>query len=510
MLLAWIRPLTLPDEGRYGGVAWNMLTDHSYLTPLLDGMPYFHKPPLYYWLAQLSFSVFGPNAWAARVPSVLAAWATIAACYAFCARYRSRALAARISLTLATLPLFYGAAQYANLDMLVASFITLTVLAAAHAVASARAGTPRRWASIATGALAGFAVLAKGLIGIALPGLIVLLWILSLRDWRRIGLFLRIPELAALIIVAVPWFAWMQHLYPGFFHYMVVYQQFDRFSEGGFNNVRPFWFYVPILLGFSVPWSLWCWRLFTRSFWTTQPAQADNENSTSMKRLMAIWLLVILGFFSIPSSKLIGYILPALPPLAFLINDIIENRPARKLVRWTAGAAALLCVVAVGLSAHRVPKNSKWMADWLGPRMQAGDVVVLGDNFPFDLALQLHRTINFEVLENWDDPAIPTRDDWRKELYDAAGFNPTLGKQLLVTGPSLREQFCQAPPSRRYWVIAASYRLPPGSFLSQVQPMAQIHRYSVWLVSNQGDVRQTVCGETPMPGSPGTSAPPQQ
>ncbi len=91
--LAWSRPLTLPDEGRYAGVAWEMLRSHSYFVPLMDGMPYFHKPPLYYWLAQLSFAVFGLSEWAARLPSLLIAWASIAGVYGFARRYRGERFA---------------------------------------------------------------------------------------------------------------------------------------------------------------------------------------------------------------------------------------------------------------------------------------------------------------------------------------------------------------------------------------------------------------------------------
>ncbi|PTN50275.1 dolichyl-phosphate-mannose--protein mannosyltransferase, partial [Achromobacter xylosoxidans] len=128
--LAWIRPLTLPDEGRYAGVAWDMLRSGSHAVPLLDGMPYFHKPPLYYWLTELSFSVFGVHPWAARVPSWLAAWGAVAALYCFVRRYRDTETAALTVLVLATMPFFYGGAQFANLDMLVAGLITLCVLAA--------------------------------------------------------------------------------------------------------------------------------------------------------------------------------------------------------------------------------------------------------------------------------------------------------------------------------------------------------------------------------------------
>ncbi len=69
----WIRPLALPDEGRYAGVAWEMVRSGQWLTPTLDGLPYFHKPPLFYWLTAISIEVFGPTEWSVRLASILGA-----------------------------------------------------------------------------------------------------------------------------------------------------------------------------------------------------------------------------------------------------------------------------------------------------------------------------------------------------------------------------------------------------------------------------------------------------
>ena len=71
---AGLRPLLLPDEGRYVGVAWEMLRSGDWLTPTLNGLPFFHKPPLFYWITAASMSVFGLHEWAARLAPVLGAW----------------------------------------------------------------------------------------------------------------------------------------------------------------------------------------------------------------------------------------------------------------------------------------------------------------------------------------------------------------------------------------------------------------------------------------------------
>jgi len=83
---AWLRPLTLPDEGRYVGVAWEMLRSGDWLTPTLNGLPFFHKPPLFYWLTAGSMALFGAHEAAARVAPWLGAWGGGLALYLFLRR----------------------------------------------------------------------------------------------------------------------------------------------------------------------------------------------------------------------------------------------------------------------------------------------------------------------------------------------------------------------------------------------------------------------------------------
>ena len=134
---AWARPLMLPDEGRYAGVAWEMLRSGDWLTPTLDGLPFFHKPPLFYWLTASALSVFGLNEWAARMASIVGASAGAYALYLYVVRYAGLRAARMALLVLLTQLLFFGGSQFANLDMLVAGCIGATILLAAHAAENA-------------------------------------------------------------------------------------------------------------------------------------------------------------------------------------------------------------------------------------------------------------------------------------------------------------------------------------------------------------------------------------
>ncbi|ANN79447.1 dolichyl-phosphate-mannose--protein mannosyltransferase [Bordetella flabilis] len=451
--LSWLRPMTLPDEGRYAGVAWEMLRAGEHGVPLLNGLPFFHKPPLYYWLAEASFSVFGVHPWAARVPSWLAAWAAAVALYAFMRRYRGAGTATVALLVLVTQPFFYGGSQFANLDMLVAGMITLTTLAGADTVLRATRGEPYRAMSVATGVLAALGVLSKGLIGMVLPGGILLLWIVLLRRWRGLGALLWPPAIVAFLAVCLPWFWVVQKDYPGFFHYFFVYQQFDRFAEATFNNRQPFWFYLPVVAGLALPWTFWLGGVFRKVFWVDRATDAH-----ALRVLMAVWIAIVLVFFSIPASKLIGYVLPTLPPLAALVAEVIvaalagqDAENARRSYRSSLVAAVAVCLLATGLSTIYARPNAAPLARRAAADFRAGDQVVMLHAYSYDLPMALRDPRPAWVVDNWDNPEIPLRDNWRKELYDAGQFRPEVMRRTLISPDELQARLCAAPADRTFW-----------------------------------------------------------
>ena len=130
---AWMRPLMLPDEGRYATVAWEMLRSGDWLIPTLNGLPFFHKPPLFYWITGAALSVLGPTEMAARAASLAGATLGALSLYLFTRRWCGPQAARRALWVLLVQPLFYVGGQFANLDMLVAGCITATILALAHA-----------------------------------------------------------------------------------------------------------------------------------------------------------------------------------------------------------------------------------------------------------------------------------------------------------------------------------------------------------------------------------------
>jgi 4-amino-4-deoxy-L-arabinose transferase-like glycosyltransferase len=488
--LSWLRPLMLPDEGRYAGVAWDMYRSGTMAVPLLDGMPYFHKPPLYYWLAEIGYAVFGVNEWAARFPSWLAACAAVVAVYFFLRRYRDAGTARAAVLILATLPFFYGGAQFANMDMLVAGTIALATLAGAAAVLEDRAGRRYRRLMLAAGAFAALALLSKGLIGVVLPVGILLAWLVGGREWRSLRVLVWPPAIALFLALSLPWFLLMQARYSDFYHYFFIYQQFQRFSDAGFNNVQPFWFYPPVLIGLSLPWMLWGRGLFRKAFWTS-PSKHD------IRLLMVIWIAVVVGFFSLPSSKLIGYMVPALPPLAILLADVLRQELAaptkavRRAAEATLGVSVLICVLAVFVTTIYGKASIRPLVAPYISQIGADDTLVALHSYQFDLAFYTQAKKPMWVVDDWNKfGKLP--DNWRKELLDASTFAPAMGQEVLVPTDKLTERLCAAP-NGTFWFWGRADDVIRYPLLSNVAPLINQEKMAFWRVDTDAAFKASTC-----------------
>lgn len=508
---AGTRALLLPDEGRYAGVAYAMLHG-DVLVPRLHGLPFFHKPPLMYWIDAAALRLFGVDEIAARI-APLAGALVMAAAMAWHSRRQGGVRQVAFTLgALATMPFFYFGAQYANHDMLVAGLVTAAVVAGVRAAEDA---APLRWAVLAWTAAA-LAVLAKGLIGVVLPALVLLPWLLWHRRWRAIARLLHPFGLTAFAVVAAPWFVAMQWRYPGFADYFFLEQHVRRYAQGGFNNAQPWWFYVAALPLLTLPWSLAL--LISRRLWRS----AESRNGAAMRgmgaggedgrersrdgaamRGMAVgpqepaadravsvvdrappatggvafhawWVTAVLLFFSLPQSKLVGYVLPALGPFAALLALALSAGAGARAWRWGMVLAALGCaVLAVVLTLAPLPSHRD-VARALGARLHGGDRVVLVDGPYFDVPFYARMTGPPVLLADWNAPGFAARDDWRKELRDAARFEPALGARVLW--PLERSAELPCGVARVFWIARPDWQ-PPASIGSATRVLQG--RYAV-------------------------------
>jgi 4-amino-4-deoxy-L-arabinose transferase-like glycosyltransferase len=478
--LAWaigLHPLTLPEEGRYVGVAWEMLRSGDWIVPTENGLPFFHKPPLFYWLTAASMQIFGPNAAAARFAPLLGACLAALGFWTTTRRHAGAAVADAAMLVLATMPFFFVAAQFANLDMLVAGFIVLAIVFAADAALALRAGKPTGRAIVLAWACMGLGVMAKGLIGIVLPGLVIGVWLVVSRQARSIPRLLSPLGIAAFALIVVPWFIAVQQQYPGFARYFFIHHHFERFVATGFNNARSWWFYLVAVPLLTLPWSLWLVRARLRD--TT----GEDTDRRAWRRLMWIWLGVVVVFFSLPRSKPIGYAMPVLFPLAFLVAEPAlaawrRARPGRRraVVASVVGAVAL-CLGAVGGGALRYDRDNTALAHTLARLRAPGDPIVFLDEYFFDIPLHARLGAPVPVIADWSDPRIAQHDNWRRELAEAAPFEPARGAELLVDAERGFALRCGKAP---LWVVVkvrdeAVLADQPGA-----KRVATSNRASIW------------------------------
>ncbi len=495
---AWVRPLMLPDEGRYGGVAWEMLRSGDWLTPTLDGLPFFHKPPLFYWISGGVMALFGPQPWAARAGSLTGAVLVAAALFVFTRRWTDVRTARLALLALLAQPMFYLGAQFANLDMLVAGLIGTTVLLLADTVLRLDAGLPHRRSLLLAYAMAGLGLLAKGLIGVVIPSLVAIVALLAMGHWRRIFSLLSLPGLLLGALVAAPWFVSMARTYPDFLHYFFVVQHFQRFAQTGFNNVQPFWFYGAVLGGFCLPW--WPWM------------RGAAPSTDPVRRQLRVWMLAWAGvtvvFFSLPASKLVGYVLPALAPLAWLAADGVARRgvltPGQTRAWWAGnGVLALVGLAAVIVLAGHTPHTARGLAQVLARERIDGEPIVMLQRYVYDLPFALRLREPVVVVDRWGDPEIQRRDDWRKELADAAAFATPAAAAKLASEDNWPGLLCAAPVT---WVVGnpdADGRWPVLAGARRIVDAGVPAEFGLWRVERRSDALTQACAGTPNAGSPG-------
>ncbi|ENV59321.1 ArnT family glycosyltransferase [Acinetobacter soli] len=310
---ATVRFLSIPDEGRYADISRHMFESGDWLVPRLDSLPFIHKPPMLHWLSSIAMHIFGVHVWVVRLVPVLAASLLLIGTYLFVRKYLSQKIAELSILMMATNLLFFGSSQYVNHDLLLATGITLSVFCLVDF------SLCNRKAMLFLGYFfAASAFLTKGLIGILIPGMILLPWLLYTRQYKRIPAFFNPFALLFLAALTLPWLYQMQQIYPDFLHYFFIDQQFNRFHSNQFNNKQSWFFYLVILLVSLLPWLL-------TLRWTGLRTMLHQQRLNPVGQLLIWWLVSVVIFFSIPPSKLAGYILPALTPLIILCAVAFEK-----------------------------------------------------------------------------------------------------------------------------------------------------------------------------------------
>lgn len=313
--------LISPDEGRYIEVAREMITSGNFITPHLDGTVFLDKPILFYWIEAGLIKLFGLNEWSVRLlPAFFACFGCMLTYWAGAELFNRRTglFAAFIQMSML---LYFILAHYCNMDLMVAVLVSGALYLFLMGVQGDQPGK-RRVYLLLSYSFAGFAFLAKGLIGLVFPIMIIGIWIVLQSRWQVVRRMCLVPGLLLFTIIVLPWLLLVERSNSEFFYYFFAVQQFSRYLSTHFNNQMPFYFYVPVILAGAVPWTLF----LVQSLVFNVKQVWGNLRSNSSTLFLILWPLLIFLFFSLPKSKIVGYSLPIFPPLALLIARYFDER----------------------------------------------------------------------------------------------------------------------------------------------------------------------------------------
>lgn len=358
------------DEAFYAEAAREMVQSGDWLTPYYNYELRFQKPILFYWLVAIAYKVGGIGEAAARFPSALAGFFLAVLTYVSGRRWFDASTGFFAAIIVATSFGYYSIGRQSLPDLLLAFFIASATWALIEAVGAPLAtpdlttGRRRSWL-VLSAVLIGLGLLTKGPVAIALPLLAVApIWLKERRS--------RTPEEPAawwpglldlavfggiIVLVAAPWFLKMMDVHGvAYLHRFFVDENLERFATDRYNEPRPFWFYVPIVLGGLLPWSP-CMLLWLP---TWKRAFLKERMVTRAEWRAILWAAVPFVFYSLSIGKQPRYILPMLPPMALLMaRSVIARLPdgAARRSRHTAlaacGTLSAVILLSLGLLLHR-------------------------------------------------------------------------------------------------------------------------------------------------------------
>jgi 4-amino-4-deoxy-L-arabinose transferase-like glycosyltransferase len=340
------RTLVPTDEGRYAEMAREMLATGDWITLRLNGIKYFEKPPLQTWMNALTFAAFGLGEWQARLWTGLSGLFGILITGYAGGRVFNQRVGFNAAVILASSFMWSALGHVNTLDMGLAGMMTLTLCALLLSQRDGASAREQRNWMLACWAGMALAVLSKGLIGIVLPGAVLVLYTLLSRDW---AIWKRLHFGAGLLLffaISAPWFVLISLKNPEFPRFFFIHEHFQRFTSKVHHRYGPWYYFIPLLIIGIVPWL----GLLPQSLWN---ARREPGQGFQPRKMLLIWAGFIFVFFSISDSKLPSYILPIFPALALLIACQLEGSKHKAL----AASGSLLALFGVaGLAfANRIP-----------------------------------------------------------------------------------------------------------------------------------------------------------
>lgn len=340
------RTLIKPDEGRYAEIPREMVQSGDWVTPRLNDLKYFEKPPLQYWATAVAYEMFGEHQWTSRLWMGLTGFAGLFWVWFVGLRLYGREAAGYAAILLGSSWLYVFMGHGNTLDMGVTFFITLGIFSLMLGQRETDSKKQRNWMLLAWVGMA-LAVLSKGLMGLILPGTAVLIYCAVQRDLTVLKRMQWLPGLAIFFLLISPWFYLVMKANPEFFQRFFIYEHYTRFTTKDLGRYQPWYYFVPVLLAGALPWTvlmldsaLRAWRVGERA-----------KKIFSPERFLLIWVIFIYVFFSLSGSKLSSYLLPMFPALALLMATRLTQIRERILL-WQLAPVVPILLLLIGVAAN--------------------------------------------------------------------------------------------------------------------------------------------------------------
>ncbi|QKG64849.1 lipid IV(A) 4-amino-4-deoxy-L-arabinosyltransferase [Pseudomonas sp. B14-6] len=320
-LLAYLLPLGshglwIPDETRYAQISQGMLLSGDWVSPHFMGLRYFEKPAAGYWVIAASQALFGQNLFGVRFASALSMGLSVLLCFLIARRlWNEPRKSFACALLYMSFTVVAGQAGYANLDPQFTFWVNLSLVALWFALDSDRRG-PRLTGWAVLGVACGIGFMTKGFLAWLLPVLIALPFMIWQKRWRELLVYGPVAIIVA-IAVSLPWALAIHSQQPDYWRFFFWHEHIRRFAGDDAQHDAPWWFYLPLLVAFSLPWVALLPSAL-RQAWTTRGQVRIG--------FLLLWLVMPLLFFSLSNGKLPSYILPCLLPLALLLGHTLADR----------------------------------------------------------------------------------------------------------------------------------------------------------------------------------------
>ena len=346
-----VRDLVVPDETRYGEIPREMITGGDWIVPHLNGLRYFEKPPLGYWVHAGSILLFGENNFAVRLPSAMAVGLSALLIYLLVNRVcPNKAKEDGFSATLAALIFLscfevFGLGVTAVLDSLFSFFLTATITTFYFASEAPPGSAREKRFLLLSGVSCGLAFLTKGFLAFALPVSALAPYLTWQRRYSDLFRMSWLPILTA-ALVALPWGILIHLREPDFWRFFFWNEHIRRFMGNDAQHQKSFWYFLLTAPGMFMPWTF----MIPAAVPGIREQLHEQGPQGPLMRLSICWLLLPFLFFSFSNGKLLTYILPCFPPFAVLmvfgLLHVLKKEGRNIFFQWgTAGSAMLFGLI---------------------------------------------------------------------------------------------------------------------------------------------------------------------